>query len=176
MNISVEYSSQDGVGQDLDILRNHTVAYALGTGTKYIWFLRESFLPPNWAVHRLLEALKLDPKIMICAGMNEKIVPESVEFKDDVYTFKDEHKNEFDVLELADNNYVGLDCTLVKTELFEKIDEPWFKSTELVKSDAYLCHKAQQAGFKICAHTGVMCGYIDEQGKSHWPDEAVVVA
>lgn len=175
LNISIEYSSQEGLGQDLDLLRNYTVGYAIGTKTRYIWFLKENCLPPNWAVHRMLEAFRKDPKVMIVAGMNKMNVPESVEFSDDpICVFIDENKNEFEVLEVTQNNYVGLESTLVRTELFEHLEEPWFKSTELVNSASYLCHKAIVNGFKVAAHTGVICGHIDKEGKSHWPVEAVV--
>jgi hypothetical protein len=174
LTVSIEYSSQEGVGQDLDLLRNYTVAYALGTKTKYIWFVRENSLPPNWAVHRLLEAMRVDPKIMICAGMSRTNVPESVEFLDEVTVFVDENKNEFEVLSLTQNNHVGLECTLIKTEVFDLIPEPWFKSTDLVKSDSRLCYEVMAAGYKVCAHSGVMCGRVDESGRSHWPEEALV--
>lgn len=175
MNITVEYSSQEGNGQDLDLLRNYTVGYALATKTRYIWFLREFCLPPNWAIHRMLEAFKKDPKIMICASMSRTNVPESVEFVDDpIGVFIDENKQEFDVLEVAKGNYVNLECTLVKVELFNNIEEPWFKSTELVSSASSLCHKAMVNGFKVAAHTGVMCGHIDSTGKTIWPAEAVM--
>ena len=172
--VSIEYASQEGCGQDPDLLRNYTVGYAIGTKTKYILFLSPNCLPPNWAVHRLLEGLRMDPKMMICAAMSRTNVPEYVEYLDEVSLFVDENKNEFEVLTIAPNNYVELECTLVRTEVFDAIGEPWFKSTELVSSASYLCHKVQEAGYKICAHTGVICGHVDESGKSIWPSEAII--
>ena len=175
LNVSIEYASQDGLGQDMDLLRNYSAAYALGTKSKYVWFLKEEVLPPNWAMHRLLEAINSDPSIMICAAMSETNVPESVEFKDDVLkVFVDENQEKFELLEIMPNNYVGLECTLVKAELFDKIDEPWFKSSDLVNSASFLCHKTMEAGFKVTAHSGVLCGYVNSAGKTIQPAGAVI--
>lgn len=175
LHISIEYASQDGFGQDMDLLRNYSAAYALGTNTKYIWFVRENILPPTWAIHRLLEAIRLDSNIMIVTGMEETGVPESTEFLDEVkHVFVDGNKKEYEILDIAPGSSVGFECTLVRTELFDRINEPWFKSTELVSSSAYLCDKTMKAGFRVCAHTGVICGHIDSDGKTHWPADAVV--
>lgn len=174
LNVAREYSSQEGLGQDLDLLRNYTVGYALGTKTRYIWFLTQNCLPPNWAVHRLLEAMRTDPKIMICAAVSRTNTPDSIDYLEEVALFTDENNQEFEVLSLAPNNHVGLECTIVRTELFNYVSEPWFKSNELVKSDAFLCYRAIQEGFRVCVHSGVMCGHVDESGRSVWPSEVLV--
>lgn len=175
LHIGREFSSQEGVGKDLDLLHNHLAGYALAVKARYILFLSNSCLPPNWAIHRLVESMKLDPKIMICAGISETNVPESTNFVDSVLRFKDDFGEEFDVLEIAPDERVGFECTLVKVELFDYIEEPWFKSTGIVKSDTYLCNAVIKAGYKVCAHTGVVCGHVDmETGKSHWPTESVI--
>lgn len=180
LQMTTEYTTQEGYGQDRDILRNHTAAYALGVRAKYIWFVSERCLPPEWALHRLLEAMQNDSDLMICGGLDEFNTPESMKFSEEVHrVFVDGNNNQMELLgfELADinsNNCVSLDCALVRTELFDKIDEPWFKSTELLSSAAYLCHKTLEAGFRVCAHTGVLCGHIDKEGKPHWPTEAII--
>lgn len=174
LGISKEYSSTDGDSNDIDMLRNYSAGYAQTTRTRYIWFLREFCLPPNWAIHRLLEALRLDPKLMIIGAMSPTNAPETVEYDDEVGLLKDENGEEFEVLTVSANNHIGLECTLVRTELFETIGEPWFKSNSLISSDKLLCHRAMDAGFKVCVHSGVVCGHIDESGRSHWPSEVLV--
>ena len=174
MNISVEYSSQDGKGEDPDILRNYVAGYALATKARYIWFLKNDVLPPIWTIHRLLEAMKQDKSIMVCAAMSPTNVPETTDFSECLKIFKDNEGKEFELLQVASNQYVNLECTLVKTEVFNIIDEPWFKSTELVSSASNFCYKVIQAGYKVCAHSGVICGDIDMQtGKPHWPADAI---
>jgi len=177
MNITVEYSSQDGCGEDPDILRNHVAGYGLATKARYIWFVKEDILPPNWAIHRLLEAMRTDPRIMVIAAMSETNVPESTDFSECLRIFKDEKKNEFELLDVAPDQHVNLECTLVKTEIFDYILEPWFKTTELVSSASNFCHKVMKAGFKVCAFSGVLCGHIDKKtGKNVWPVDAVISA
>ena len=174
MNISVEYSSQDGCGEDPDILRNYTAGYALATKARYIWFLKNDVLPPNWAIHRLLEAMRTNPKIMVCAGMSPTNVPETTDFTECLKIFKDEKENEFELLDLAPDQFVNLECTLVKAEVFDYISEPWFKTTDLVSSASAFCYKVMKAGFKVCAFSGVLCGKVDEDGTRHWPPDAIV--
>ena len=174
LGICREFTSQEGLGDDLDLLRNHTAGYALATKARYIWFLSERCLPPNWAVHRLLEAMRTDPKIMICAGVSRTNTPDSIDYNEEVALFKDEQGNEFEVLSLKRNNSVGLECTIVRAELFDVLPEPWFKSNDLVKSDALLSYKAIEEGFKVCVHSGVMCGHVDESGRAIWPSEVLV--
>ena len=173
-SISHEFISQVGMGEDPDVLKNHSVAYALSVKARYIWFLKNYTLPPNWAVHRFLEAMRADPMIMVLAGMNETNVPETVDFCDDVRIIVDTNKNEFEILDVKSNNSLNLECTIIKMEVFDLIDEPWFIKTD--KSAEYnFCNKVINAGYKVCAHTGVMCGTVDmKTGKSKWPEGALL--
>src|SRR5208282_277371 len=155
--ISREFISQVGTGHDEDpaVLKSHTVGYALSVKARYLWFLSNYSLPPNWAIHRFLEAMRADPKIMVIAGMNETNVPETVDFHDDVRIIVDTDKNEFEILDVKSNNSVNLECTLIKMEVFDLIDEPWFIKTDK-SSEHNFCNKVIDAGYKVCAHTGVM--------------------
>src|SRR6266496_1499952 len=117
-NISREFASQEGIGrgEDSDVLKNHQIAYALGIQARYLWFLKNDNLPPSWAVHRFLEAMRRDPKMMVIAGMCEPNVPETTEFSDDIsQVFQDEAGQQFDVLEVNPKGvgFVNFECTLV---------------------------------------------------------------
>lgn len=156
LNASVEYSSQDGCGEDIDVLRNYVAGYALATKARYIWFLGSNILPPSWASTQLIEAMRADPTIMVCAGVSEA------------------YDSQGDILLIPDEQYVSLECTMVRTEIFDKIEEPWFKESGQLTSEAIFCQKVVNAGYKITAHSGVLCGYVDmETGKPEWPIEAV---
>lgn len=177
LHVSCEYTSQEGMGDDIDVLRNHVAGYSIGTKSKYVWFLSNSIVPPNWAIHRFIEAMKHDDKIMVIAGMCEENVSESTEYLDNPHIYEDENGRRFEVLEVANNNYVNLGCTLIRSEVFEALDEPWFKTTELISSASLFCHKVLEAGYKVTAHTGVLCGKVDlASGKTTWPADAVVAA
>lgn len=176
MNISRELCSQEGSGKDMDILRNYVVGYALAAHAPYIWFLSNSILPPNWTVYRLLEIMRNYPNVAICAGMNEFNVPSDTNFEDDPTIVKDEEGKELELLKVAAGQKVGFDCTLIRTELFNKLPEPWFSSTRSLSSEANICQMAMKLGYDVCAYSGVMCGSVDmKTGKSTWPSDAVLV-
>src|SRR6266705_2178361 len=79
------------------------------------------------------------------------------------------------LLEIPASEHVSMECTLVKTEVFTHINEPWFQSNELLPSDVRFCHNVMAEGYKICAHPGVICGQVDmKTGKSHWPSETML--
>ena len=180
--ISREFCSQEGVGDgDPEVLRNYQIGYALGVGARYLWFLSNDNLPPNWAIHRFVEAMRRDPKIMVIAGMCPSNVPESTEFSDEpVMLFKDQGEQEFEVLEVNPKGagHVNMECTLVRADVFNEVLEPWFIRAPLgYSSEQNFCWKVMEAGFKVCAHTGVYCGKVDmKTGKAHWPEGAKAVS
>lgn len=181
-NISREFSSQEGTGrnEDPDVLRNHQIAFALAGRARYFWFLKNDNLPPNWAIHRFVEAMFRDPKIMVIAGMCPANVPETTDFCDEVeQVFEDKEGNQFDILQVnpKGSGHVNFECTLVKAEIFDHIGDPWFIKPEGFSSEQNFCWKVMEAGYKVCAHTGVYCGHVDmETGKAHWPEGAVIAA
>lgn len=63
----------------------------------------------------------------------------------------------------------GASCLLVKREVFEKLEKPFFKfdhnedGTETTRSeDLYFCDKAREAGFEIYADTSIICHHIKD--------------
>lgn len=68
-----------------------------------------------------------------------------------------------------------LECTgvatgfmLIKAEVFDKIDHPWFfwksddKGEVVMGEDHWFCHKATEAGFKIWADLSIKVGHIGD--------------
>jgi GT2 family glycosyltransferase len=58
----------------------------------------------------------------------------------------------------------GASCLLIRRDVLEKMEKPWFKSLEfdngaVCSEDLFFCEKAIQAGFTITAHSGVRCGH-----------------
>lgn len=59
----------------------------------------------------------------------------------------------------------GMGCTLIRTELFNKLPYPWFKWTdygngEVLSEDLYFCELCQNAGIPIYTDTRVTPGHI----------------
>lgn len=168
LNCSIEYSSQDGTGENPNILRNYIAGYALATRARYIWFLSNSVLPPSWASTRLIEAMRSDSSIMVCAAMSPTNVPEETDYQGVLSKFTDK-QTEWELLDVAPGYFVNLECTMVRAEVFDKIDEPWFED------EASFCKKVIDVGYKVAAHSGVLCGSVDmKTGQPVWPVEAVI--
>lgn len=62
----------------------------------------------------------------------------------------------------------GFGCCLVKGEVFRRMEYPHFlyKSAldhrNTVSEDTYFCNKARSLGFKVWAHTGIICDHIGQ--------------
>ncbi len=55
---------------------------------------------------------------------------------------------------------IGGGFLLVRREVYEAIDPPWFANQFPVSEDVYFCAKAQQAGFRILLDAGMRLGHL----------------
>jgi len=60
---------------------------------------------------------------------------------------------------------VGMFCTLVKREVFENMERPWFEfgqtsDGELIGEDLMFCRKAKDLGFSIRSDTGLIVPHV----------------
>jgi len=60
---------------------------------------------------------------------------------------------------------IGTGCMMIKTELFNHIEKPWFKTIDSehgkITDDVWFCEKVVKAGFKILADAHVICTHWD---------------
>lgn len=59
----------------------------------------------------------------------------------------------------------GMGCALIRTEIFKKLEYPWFKwvnyeSREVLSEDLYFCEQCNKNGIEIYADTRVRCGHL----------------
>ena len=85
---------------------------------------------------------------------------------------------------LIECDYIGFGAVLVKGEVFEKLEYPWFKVERdwkvidgkreymEVGEDVYFCRKAREAGFSTWVDTGLEVGHM---GATIWPKDAYVM-
>lgn len=78
---------------------------------------------------------------------------------------------------LVSCDVVGMGAALVRREVFESIDYPWFeyevheKTGEMtVTEDVPFCRKAKEKGFEILTDTSLVCGHVAqvEIDDRHW--------
>ena len=64
----------------------------------------------------------------------------------------------------SDLDGVGAAFLLVKTDVFRKVEAPWFAmppyGKEVLGEDFYFCQKAKEAGFEICCDASLIIGHI----------------
>lgn len=155
--------------QEVGEARNTIVQQALDDGVEWLFFLDYDVAPPPNALVKLLK-LNVD----IAAGVyHSKSVPSwpLIQVKGWKYAFED-----YEYGDLIKAEGVGMGCTLIKMDVFRKIEKecgkPWFKtvpgystnSSEILPQlteDIYFCQKAHQCGYDIIVDTAVQCGHVD---------------
>uniref|UniRef100_A0A6M3JSF5 Glycosyltransferase n=2 Tax=viral metagenome TaxID=1070528 RepID=A0A6M3JSF5_9ZZZZ len=67
--------------------------------------------------------------------------------------------------DLIECDGVGCGCILIHRSVFEKMKPPYFKvnTGKTSGEDFYFCRKAKEAGYKIYADPGVLCGHKPKQ-------------
>jgi len=147
---------------------------------KYLFFLGDDMLPEWDAFVRLYEAME-EEKWDVLTGLyfwkGEPPTP---------LIWRDNHVGRM----IAGRDYIlgervwvdltGLDFTLIRTELLEKISDPWFKTGPSLRTevpdalepyvdrksvvmhteDAWFCQKAKKFQAKMGVHTGVRVSHI----------------
>jgi len=151
-NISLEYE-----------LRGHSLVYDaresaakhfLESDCDYLLFLDSDMVPPRDTIARLVEHDK-----PIVSALAFKRVPnyEPCIFKtvaeggSEIY--RDYPKG---LIEVAG---VGMACTLIKREVFEKVPQPWFMPGKLGEDLAF-CKRAAEARIPIYCDTELICGHV----------------
>jgi len=163
--------------------RNMVVEHALNIKASYIWFIDSDVIVPPYAGQRLGYALdtrgpKLypDSKIAVVGGiyMSKEELSTPVVYKRNGQGATWDWK----VNEVFEVESIGTGCMMISTEVFKHLEKPYFKTVEgyvtnadgttgcqKMTDDIYFCKKVQDAGFKILAHGGVLCGHYDVKSR-----------
>lgn len=153
-------------GKPIAEARTKIVNFARSQKAKYIWFLDDDVAPPFHACRKLMYDLEqADDDVMIAGGIypSKEELPAPMVFRGNgVGPFWKWKKGE-----LFECSGIGTGCMLIKTEVFDRIDEPWFETVDempngklvsnSVTDDLWFCQKVTDAGFKILADGGIIC-------------------
>lgn len=148
---------------------------------KWLFFLGDDMIPPWDGLVKLYETAEYD-KWDALTGMYfwKGEPPTPLIWRDDHIGRLIPGKH-FNVGDVIDVDLTGLDFTLIRTSLLEKMESPWFKTGPSKRADvpkaiskysdptSIICHtedtwfygKAKKLGAKIGVHTGVRVAHLD---------------
>ena len=150
-------------GYDCAKARNAIAKEAIDGGFDYVLMIDSDVIVPNNTLDCFLE-YPADIVLGLCPRKNTK------EKRCEIYRLgSDGFKDFYRYDELPDIHRLvvkggGLACGLIKTDVFHKLEYPYFRYVEYpngesLSEDLYFCTKATEAGITIQADTRVKCGH-----------------
>lgn len=161
------------VKMKVDAARNQSAEWALSNKLKYLFFMGDDTVPPAHVLRRFIFLMENNPEIEVLGG---------------IYFTKEEHPMplvfrgngkgpywDWKVGELFPVTGIGMDCTLIRTSVFQRISKPWFKTinadtyaedipkVECWTEDLYFCAKVEKELGKnhIYADASIICDHWD---------------
>ena len=151
-------------GPPIDLAREDVVNQALEWKADYIFFLDSDVIPeiPSDINSMLYKLYKRDLPIVSGMYRTKKVGnPWAMwTFVDKDTGFKNINEWNSDLLEV---DVTGLGCCLIKTEVFDKIEKPWFRwdLKYAPSEDFYFLLKAKAEGkYKVIVDTTIKCSHI----------------
>jgi hypothetical protein len=150
--------------------RNMIVRNAIEMKAPYIYFWDDDVAPPPNACRLLLYDLEQDDDLWIAGGIycSKEDPPQPLVFKGDGVGsyWKWKAGERFECTGL------GTGAMMIRTEIFSKLPEPWFKTLDedmppegytmlRQTDDLYFCNRVIEAGGKILADANVLCVHWD---------------
>jgi predicted SAM-dependent methyltransferase len=158
--------------KNIDVARNWFAKQAIEHNAKYLWFWDEDVLVPPHALRELIYVADNWNKVGVVGGIYCLKVdrPEPLVFKDaGMGPYWD-----WRVGEVFECGGIGMGCTLIRTEIFKDLPEPWFRTVDDLSpyldnvpmgeqwtEDLYFCKKVRESKWKIVAHGGLVMPHID---------------
>ena len=145
--------------------RNAIVKKAIEAKADYVFFLGDDVIcPPNTVIQLLSRKVDIVTGIYWTKGYPTR-----------PYIWKGLQRGEYldwKAGEFFEIDFCGVDCTLIKTDVFKNVEYPWFsrdwlwsdkqdKPTGIETEDFFFYLKAQKSGYKVWADTAIQCLHED---------------
>lgn len=156
--------------------RQEIAEKAVEMGTKYLFFIDEDVTPPGHALRQLIYQADHHPEGMVFGGIYCHKSPPAMPM-----IFRGLGAGpywDWKVGEFFEVDGISMGCTLIRTEVFEKLPKPWFKTVddasaywdgvpkaEMWTEDLYFCDLVRKAGYKVYADASVLA--------EHWSIETM---
>lgn len=180
MNPPINYNCDFNIvfGKEIGYARNALAKAAVDRGCKYLFFLGDDVVAPPHTLRQLIYRMENNPSIDVVGGVYcAKADPAAplVFVGNGVGSYWDWKIGEF-----FECTGLGMDCTLIKTDILKKIPEPWFLTVDADKhidgvaaaeswtEDLYFCKKVTDAGGKVYCDAAIICEHHDVYGKKAW--------
>lgn len=177
LNPPINYSVNVMVpwGKAIADARNEVCEKALAEGHKYVFFLGDDVLPPFATLKQLIFRMEQNPKIGVVGGVycSKCDPPAPLVFRGNgVGSYWDWKAGEF-----FEVTGLGMDCTMIRTEILKELPRPWFKTVdednfkdaineaEQWTEDLYFCKQViEQTDYKIFCDSEILCRHADVYG------------
>lgn len=159
-------------GMEVGIARDYLAAEVkkMNPRPKYLFFFGDDMLPPWDGLIALNEEMEKGDWDVLTGlyYIKQDDVPTALVFREGVGWLK--AGIHFAVGEVVWVDLTGLDFTLIQTDIFDKIERPYFKTgpTEIAPDvinahteDWHFMQKVRKVGGKIGVHTGVRVAHFD---------------
>lgn len=147
-------------GMTIDRGYTEAVLQAIRDGATHLMCIEDDTFPPLDAIERLLA----HDKDIVC-GWYPKRQPGS---RVGVPIVLENGKrktldNPDDTNGLVELYTAPMGCTLIKTDVFQHIEMPWFVTTGQLTQDSFFSQKARDAGYMLWCDTSIRCEHRDRE-------------
>ncbi len=145
-------------GMTIDRGYTEAVFHAIRDGATHLMCIEDDTFPPLDAIERLLA----HDQPIVCGWYPKrqagKRVGVPIILKDGKRQTLDDPDAYFDLVKLYT---APMGCTLIKVDVFKKIEMPWFVTTGQLTQDSFFSQKARDAGYTLWCDTSIRCDHID---------------
>lgn len=185
LNPPINFNTQMSIipNERVDVARNMIVEQALKAKAKYIFFQDDDTCPPPHALRQLIMRMENTPQAGVVGGIYfTKSNPAAP------LVFRGNGAGSYwdwKVGEYFEVSGIGMGCTLIRTEIFEALPKPWFKTVdtdsydeginhaEQWTEDLYFCKQVlEHTPWQIYADAGILCEHHDAISQRKWGLEA----
>jgi len=163
----------------IDKARNELVKIALRNKARYILFVDDdTFIPVN----AIIKMMRHERDVVTGVVWTKRDPPEPCIYKEaGMGAWFDFPQDQLVEIESA-----GLACCLIKTDIFHKLEEPWFQlgwtKTQKdgrkfkcgVGEDIYFYRLCKKAGIKAYADTSILCDHMDRDTGRMFPGDEII--
>lgn len=177
----INYSVQSVIMKGMEVAdaRNAIGKAAIEGGQEYIFLLGDDVQCPGHAIKQLIYRMEHDPTLGVAGGIY--VAKSDPPFP---LVFRGNGRGSYwnwKVGEYFEVTGIGMDATLIRTEVLKGMEYPWFKtvredgylegkaSSESWTEDLWFCDKvAEETDFRIFADSMIMCSHWQYLGGNEW--------